>query len=134
MIPMKCYALTGIAPEVIRELKQGKPRTLELQSTHNVVTLAGISPGNHILVTSLDMDDLTPGDSGIMVELLSVSISMKRMVEFSMGLHYEERERISARIQVKYCGTSIIKSVTRESVTHPTEVDVVRSTCCYHAG
>lgn len=130
---MNCFALTGISPELIREIKQGKPRTLELQSTHNVITLSAANPGSHLFVTSIEFDDLTPGDSGIMVELLSVSITMKRMMEFSMGLHYEERERISARIQVKFCGTSSIKSVTHEGLTQPIMVEVVKSSC-FHAG
>ncbi|MFA5237864.1 MAG: DUF473 family protein, partial [Methanoregula sp.] len=51
---MKCAALTGISPEVIRDLRTGKPRTIELQSTHNIVTLDGIEPGPevHIFMTS----------------------------------------------------------------------------------
>ncbi len=130
---MICYALTGIAPEVIRELRQGKPRTLELQSTHNVVTLAGINAGSPVFLTSVDMEDLSAGDSGIIVELLSTSITMKRIVEFSQGLHYEERERMSARIKVKCIGTSTVKSVMHEGVIKPISVDIVKSSC-FHAG
>ncbi len=130
---MICYALTGIAPEVIRELRQGKPRTLELQSTHNVVTLAGINAGSPVFLTSVDMEDLSAGDSGIIVELMSISITMKRIVEFTQGLHYEERERMSARVKVKCIGTSTVKSVTHEGVIKPVTVDIVKSTC-FHAG
>jgi hypothetical protein len=130
---MICYALTGIAPEVIRELRQGKPRTLELQSTHNVVTLAGINAGSPVFLTSVDMEDLSAGDSGIIVELMSISITMKRIVEFTQGLHYEERERMSARVKVKCIGTSTVKSVTHEGVIKPVTVDIVKSSC-FHAG
>ena len=130
---MKAFALTGIAPEVIRELKLGKPRTLELQSTHNVVTLATVNPGTPLFMTSVDMEDLTAGDSGIMVDVISVSITMKRMVEFTQGYHYEERERMSARIKVKCAASASVKGVTHEGLVHPVEVDVVRSSC-YHAG
>lgn len=129
---MKCFALTGISPEVIRELKHGKPRTLELQSTHNVVTLAGIDPGTPVFMTSIDMEDLAAGDSGIIVDVVSVSIMMKRMVEFTQGHHYEERERMSARIKVQCVGSSTVKSVTHEGVIQPITVDVVKSSC-YHA-
>lgn len=132
MIAMKCFALTGIAPEVIRELKQGKPRTLELQSTHNVVTLAGIEPGTAIFMTSIDMEDLDPGDSGIIVDVVSINIMMKRMVEFTQGHHYEERERMSARIKVRCVGASTVKTVTHEGFIQPITVDVVKSSC-YHA-
>jgi uncharacterized protein len=129
---MNCNALTGISPEVIRELQKGKPRTLELQSTHNVVTLAGLEPGSAVFMTSVDLEDISPGDTGIIVELISVSITMKRMVEFTQGLHYEERERMSARIKVRCIGSSTVKTVSLESMIRPVSVDVVKS-ACYHA-
>jgi len=129
---MNCYALTGIAPEVITELHRGKARTIELQSTHNVITLAGIEPGSAVFMTSENLEDLTPGDTGIIVELIGVSITMKRVVEFTQGLHYEERERMSARIKVRCTGSSTVKSVTQESMIRPVSVEVVKS-ACYHA-
>jgi hypothetical protein len=129
---MNCYALTSIAPEIIRELQRGKARTIELQSTHNVITLAGTEPGSAVFMTSENLEDLTPGDTGIIVELLSISITMKRMVEFTQGLHYEERERMSARIKVRCIGSSTVKNVTQESLIRPVSVEVVKS-ACYHA-
>lgn len=129
---MNCYALTSIAPEVIRELQRGKARTLELQSTHNVITLAGLEPGSAVFMTSENIEDLTPGDTGIIVELIAISITMKRMVEFTQGLHYEERERMSARIKVRCIGSSTVKNVSMETLFRPVSVDVVKS-ACYHA-
>ena len=52
-------------------------------------------------MTSTDIEDLGPGDTGICVDLLSSVISMKRIVESSQGVYYEERERMSARVQLK---------------------------------
>lgn len=132
---MRCAALTGISPDLIKEIKAGRPRTIELQSAHNIVTIASIEPGpdTHIFMTSIDLADLGPGDAGICVFVLSSSISMKRMVEFSHGGFYEERERMSARVQVKFCAMSVIKDVYREGLTQPTEVEVLKSSC-YHAG
>jgi len=132
---MRCAALTGIAPEVIRDIKAGRPRTIELQSTNNIVTMATVEPGptTHIFMTSIELDDLGPGDAGICAYVISSSISMKRMVEFSHGKFYEERERMSARVQVKYCASSIIKEVFHEGLMAPTEVEVLKS-ACYHAG
>jgi hypothetical protein len=132
---MRCAALTGISPEVIKELRVGKPRTIELQSTHNIVSIAEVVPGpdSHVFMTSIDLADLGPGDTGICVFVLATSISMKRMVEFSQGIYYEERERLSARIQVKYCASSVVKQVFREGVFGPTTVEVLKSSC-YHAG
>jgi hypothetical protein len=133
---MRCAALTSISPEIIRELKSGRPRTIELQSTHNIVTVAEVEPGEetHIFMTSTDIEDLSPGDAGICVYLLATGISMKRVVEFSKGgIVYEERERVSARVQVKYCASSVIKEVFHEGLMKPTEVEVLKSSC-YHAG
>jgi hypothetical protein len=132
---MKCAALTGISPEIIKDLRGGKPRTIELQSMHNIVSIAGVKPDpeSHIFMTSIDLEDLDPGDQGICVIVLAVAVSMKRMVEFSHGLYYEERERMSARIQVKYCASSVVKQVFREGVFGPTTVEVLKSSC-YHAG
>ena len=132
---MRCPALTGISPDVIRDLKGGRPRTIELQSTHNIVTVAEIEPGpdTHIFLTSVDPADLAAGDSGICAAVLSTSISMKRIVEFSHGTHYEERERMSARVQIKYCAPSVVKEVFNEGLCRPTFVEVLK-TSCYHAG
>ncbi|MDO9550199.1 MAG: DUF473 domain-containing protein [Methanoregula sp.] len=132
---MRCAALTGISPDIIKELKGGKPRTIELQSTHNIVTIEKVIPGpeTHIFMTSIDLADLGPGDAGICVYVLATSISMKRIVEFNHGSFFEERERMSARVQVKYCAASVIKEVFHEGLCLPTEVEVLKSSC-YHAG
>jgi uncharacterized protein len=132
---MKCAALTGISPELIRDLKSGRPRTIELQSTHNIVTIANVEPGpeTFIFITSIDVEDLAPGDSGICVCVIALGLSMKRIVEITRGMYYEERERMSARIQVKYCSPAVIKDVYHESLTQPTEVEMVKN-ACYHAG
>jgi uncharacterized protein len=132
---MKCAALTGISPDIIKDLRGGKSRTIELQSMHNIASIAEVKPGpdSHLFMTSIDLEDLDPGDQGLCVIVLAISVSMKRMVEFSHGLYYEERERMSARVQVKYCASSVVKQVFREGFFGPTTVEVLKSSC-YHAG
>jgi len=132
---MKCAALTGISPDIIKDLKTGKPRTIELQSTHNIVTIAEVEPGpeTHIFITSIDLADLSPGDPGICAYVLATNITMKRIMEFSHGSYFEERERMSARVQVKYCASSVVKEVFHKGMTSPTAVEVLKSSC-YHAG
>ncbi|NLX49180.1 MAG: DUF473 family protein [Methanospirillum sp.] len=130
---MEIPALTSLSPEILRELKRGLPRTLEVQSAHNVITIANIEPGDHVFMTSVDSEDLYPGDRGILVDVLSIAVSMKRLIEFSSGTHYEERERTSVRVQVRYCADSTVKSVVDRAIFGPTRVDVVRAPCC-HAG
>ena len=129
---MKYAALTGISPSVIAELKSGKPRTLELNSAHNIITLTGTAPGDCIFMTSITEEDLSPGDPGIMVDLLALNISMKR-VEVANPVFYEERERMSARIKVRFRGVTIARDVEGRKWGEPTRVEVVTS-ACYLAG
>lgn len=129
---MSFAALTGISPAIITELKQGRPRTVELTSAHNVITLAGVKAGDHVFLSSTDCADLGPGDGGIMVLVNSVAISMKRVIEFTNPMFFEERERMAARVQVKYCGTSSVKKVESRGMGRPVLVDVVKTTC-FHA-
>ena len=130
---MKCAALTGISADVIRELKRGRPRTLEVQSAHNVITLSGVAPGTRIFMTDVDRDDLGVGDNGILVDVISIGIMMKRIIEFSHGSHFEERERMAARVQVRYCANSSVKEVSSVETILPTTVEVLKVNCC-HAG
>ena len=130
---MEVPALTSISPEILRELKRGLPRTLEVHSAHNVVSIAAVEPGRHIFMTSVDPDDLSSGDRGILVDVLTVGVSMKRVVEFSYGSYYEERERTAVRLQVRYCAESTVKTVVANDTLKQTMVDVVRVPCC-HAG
>ncbi len=37
-MPMSFATLTGISPAILAELKQGRPRTVELTSAHNIIT------------------------------------------------------------------------------------------------
>ncbi len=129
---MSFAALTGISPAIIEELKHGKPRTVELTSANNVITLTGVKAGDHVFMTALDMEDLSPGDPGILVEVLSLAISMKRSIEFTNPLFFEERERMAARMQVRYCGASLVKQVETRTMASPITIELVK-TGCYHA-
>jgi hypothetical protein len=130
---IKCVALTGITYPVLDELKKGKPRTLELQSAHNLITLTGVSPGDVIFLTSVDLDDFSRGDRGIIVRVISLTIQMKRLVEYVSPVYYEERERMSARIQVQYVDNAVSKSVEGTKWGEPTFVEIIKPTC-YRAG
>ncbi len=130
---MKIAALTGISPNVIAELRAGKPRTLELQSAHNIITLTDVLPGDHVFMTHIDLDDVCSGDPGIIVEVLSITINMKRMVEYINPYYYEEKERMSARIQVRYVDHTTAKSVDGRNWAKPTVVDILPS-AVFHAG
>ena len=128
---MAFAALTGISPAIIEELKRGKPRTVELTSAHNVITLTGVKAGDHIFMTSLDMEDLSPGDPGILVQVNSLAISMKRSIEFTNPVFFEEREKMAARMQVRYCGTSLVKQVETRKIGRPVTIGLVKTGCTH---
>ena len=124
---MKYATLTGINPSIILEIKLGRPRTLELTSAHNIITLTEVEPDSLIFMTSTDMEDLAPGDNGILAHVIGISISMKRVVEYTNPLFYEERERTSARIQLRYVCGSTIKEVESRGMGHPTIVNATKA-------
>lgn len=130
---MICAALTGISPSIIGEIRKGKPRTLELQSAHNIIALTEVNPGDSLFMTSIDLEDLSRGDCGILVDVISITISMKRLVEYLNPFYYEERERMSARIQVRYIDSTITREVEGRDWGKPTCVDVIKA-AYYHAG
>ncbi len=127
MITVQYAALTGINPSILAELKLGRPRTLELVSAHNIITLAEVEPDTLIFMTSTDLEDLAPGDGGILAHVMGISISMKRIIEFTNPVFYEERERTSARIQLRYVCSSTIKSVESRGMGQVTTVDALKT-------
>lgn len=134
MTSMKCIALTGIFPQVIDELRKGIPRTVELTSAHNIISLTQVEPGSQIFLTMVDCEDVAVGDTGIIVEVISVAITMKHTVESGRGYHLMEREKLSARVKVRFLSNTTIRTnVTRCSITEPRIVDVVRPVT-FHAG
>jgi hypothetical protein len=134
MILMECITVSGIAPHVIEELRKGVPRTVELTSAHNVIALSNVTPGSRVFMTSIDCEDICVGDSGIIIEILSVVITMKHVVEVTQGYHVMERERMSARCKVKFISNSTIKGLLSPCrLTEPRKVDVVKPGV-FHAG
>ena len=124
---MEYITLTGISKETIEELKRGIPRTVELTSTHNIISLASASPDTDIFLTSIECEDITTGDTGIIVHLISSTISMKHMVEIG-GSHICEREHVTARMKVKFISTAKIKTVPCCVLTQARVAEIIRPT------
>lgn len=125
---MEYITLTGISKETIEELKRGIPRTVELTSTHNIVSLSSATVDTDIFLTSIDCEDITTGDSGIIVHLISTTISMKHIVEMG-GSHICERERVTARMKVKFVSTAKIRAAPACCVlTQATVTDIIKPT------
>lgn len=125
---MECVVLTGISKETIAELKRGVPRTLELTSAHNIISLASAQSGTDIFLTSIECEDIAAGDSGILVHLISSTISMKHIVTAGEG-RICERERVTARIKVKFISNAKVRTAPSTCVlAQRTVADIIRPT------
>lgn len=108
---MQIICIAGISPDVITELKKCRPRTVEFVSAQNVVSASALSPGDSVYITSVPQDDLTTGDTGIIAVVTAAATAMQRISSSVPGVYYEERERLSVRLQLKYSCTSHIRKV-----------------------
>jgi len=124
---MECITLTGISKAIIDELKRGTPRTVELTSANNIISLASAAIDTDIFLTSIDCEDITAGDSGIIVHLISSTIFMKHTVEMH-GSHICERERLTARMKVKFVSTAKIRTAPACVFTKAAIADIIRPT------
>lgn len=80
---MQIICIAGISPDVITELKKGRPRTVEFVSAQNVVCAAALSPGDPVYITSVPQEDLTTGDTGIIAVVTAAATAMQRVSSFS---------------------------------------------------
>ncbi|MCL2460589.1 MAG: DUF473 domain-containing protein [Euryarchaeota archaeon] len=124
---MECITLTGISKGTIDELKRGIPRTVELISANNIISLASATVDTDIFLTSIDCEDIAIGDPGILVHLISSTISMKHTIEMN-GDHIFERERLTARMKVKFVSIAKIKTAPACEFTKATVADIIRPT------
>lgn len=126
---MQVIGITGIVPEILAELKLGKPRTLEFVSAQNVVSAAAVPVGETVFISTVPQEDLTTGDAGILAIVLAASVAMQRVSSAIPGVYYEERERLSVRLQLKYSCVSHVRAVTQRGCCVVLRLDVLDCTC-----
>ena len=97
---MKHLALTGISKERIDDLVKKRIRTFELRSAHNIPIVFEAHVGDELFVTDTSRHDLTVGTTGVMARVRNKTISMQK-VRHRVGDFYEERELLSARVQLE---------------------------------
>jgi len=97
---MRHLALTGISKESIDDLVLKRVRTFELRSAHNIPIVFEAGVGDEVFVTDTSRHDLAIGTAGILARVRNKTISMQK-VSHRVGDFYEEREVMSARIQLE---------------------------------
>jgi uncharacterized protein len=128
---MEYIALTGIADSLIEVLKKHNLRTLEIRSPQNFVGVLGLNAGDSVLLTSTSLQDLTDGTQGLIAKVVQKQISVHSAVS-SNELYIEEREAMSARIQLECRCMARVRNVISNELGKPVKVDA-REISCYEA-
>ncbi|HET8689082.1 MAG TPA: DUF473 domain-containing protein, partial [Methanosarcina sp.] len=128
---MEYIALTGIADSLIEILKKRHLRTLEIRSPQNFVGVLGLNAGDSVLLTSTSLQDLTDGTPGLIAKVVQKQVSVHSIVS-SNELYIEEREAMSARIQLECRCMARVRSVISNELGKPVRVDA-REISCYEA-
>lgn len=128
---MEYIALTGIADSLIEVLKKHHLRTLEIRSPQNFVGVLGLNAGDSVLLTSTSLQDLTDGTPGLIAKVVQKQVSVHSVVS-STDLYTEERETMSARIQLECRCMARVRSVISSELGKPVKVDA-REISCYEA-
>ena len=128
---MEYIALTGIADSLIEILKKHNLRTLEIRSPQNFVGVLGLSAGENVLLTSTSLQDLTDGTQGLIARVVQKQVSVHSILS-SNDLYIEEREAMSARIQLECRCMARVKNVVSNELGKPVRVDA-REISCYEA-
>lgn len=128
---MEYIALTGIADSLIEVLKKHHLRTLEIRSPQNFVGVLGLNVGDNVLLTSTSLQDLTDGTQGLIAKVVQKQISVHSIVS-SNDFYIEEREAMSARIQLQCRCMARVRNVISSELGKPIRVDA-REISCYEA-
>jgi uncharacterized protein len=128
---MEYIALTGIADSLIEVLKKHHLRTLEIRSPQNFVGVLGLNVGDNVLLTTTSLQDLTDGTQGLIAKVVQKQISVHSIVS-SNDFYIEEREAMSARIQLECRCMARVRSVISNELGKPVVVDA-REISCYEA-
>jgi hypothetical protein len=128
---MEYIALTGIADSVIEILKKHDLRTLEIRNPQNFLGVLGLNAGDSVLLTSTSLQDLTDGTQGLVAKVVQKQISVHSFVS-SNDFYIEEREALSARIQLECRCMARVRNIISNEIGKPVRVDA-REVSCYEA-
>jgi len=128
---MEYTTLTGIADSVIEILKKHELRTLEIRNPQNFLGVLGLNAGDSVLLTSTSLQDLTDGTSALIAKIVQMQVSVHSIVS-SNNLYSEERESMSARIQLECRCMARVRSIVSNELGKPVKVDA-REISCYEA-
>ncbi len=105
---MQYIALSGISPQVIKDLEHDKIKTIEIRSPHNFLSAIETDAGDIIFLTSTSPYDIRAGTIGVIAKIHEKQVSMHRMIQKTEGF-YEEAEVQMARLQLEMKGHARVR-------------------------
>ncbi len=105
---MRNIVLSGISPQVLRELEHEKIKTIEIRSPHNFLSVLETEVGDIIFLTTTSLGDVRSGTLGVIARIREKQIAMHRIVQETRGF-YEEAEVQMARLQLEMKGHARVR-------------------------
>jgi hypothetical protein len=125
---MEYIALTGIADSMIEILKKHQLKTLEIRNPQNFLGVLELNAGDNVLLTSTSLQDLTDGTTGLIAKVMQKQVSVHSVFS-SSNLYVEEREIMSARIQLECKCMARVKNVVSNELGKPVRVEASEISC-----
>jgi hypothetical protein len=105
---MRHVVLSGIAPQVLKDLEHDKIKTIEIRSPHNFLSALETDVGDVIFLTSTSQGDVRLGTTGVIAKIREKQISMHRVIQRT-EMFYEEAEVQMARLQLELKGPARVR-------------------------
>lgn len=119
---MRHIVLSGISPQVLKDLEYNKIKTIEIRSPHNFYSAIEINVGDVVFLTSASLGDVRPGTTGVIAKIREKQISMHRLIQKNEEF-YEEREVALARLQLELKGHARVRRAECCAIGAATVVD-----------
>ena len=119
---MQYIVLSGISPNVLRDLEHNKIKTIEIRSPHNFLSALETNVGDVIFLTSTSLGDIRPGTAGVFARIREKQVAMHRVVQKTEEF-YEEAEVQMARLQLEIKGHARVRRAQCCTIGEATVVD-----------
>ncbi len=114
------YAITAIDWSEIEDLMRHGIKTFELVCADHITTATRIKKGEMLFITNLSKQDVVKGTRGVLAQVLSVKTGYWRTVP----REFDEKELLTARIQVRYLDEVQVQSVRDKGLGKGMEVEI----------
>ncbi len=119
---MQYVVLSGISPQVLRDIEHNKVKTIEIRSPHNFLSALETNVGDVIFLTSTSLGDVRPGTTGVIAKIREKQVSMHRVISKTEEF-YEEAEVQMARLQLEIKGHARVRRAQCCALGEATVVD-----------